>query len=79
MAHDSHPTDIVGTLKTDCPDCREMVKLMNPAPPRYVVVYVDAGTSYLARWLSGSGIYETQARGNSADLKRLAQELNSNG
>lgn len=69
MAHESHLTDTVGTLNLYCPDCQKMI-------PKYIVVYVDAGTSYLAKWISGSGIYETQARGKTADLKRLADELN---
>lgn len=69
MAHDNHITDIVGTFNSDCPDCQKML-------PKYVVVYVDGATSYLAKWMGGSGHYETVAKGTTADLKRLAGELN---
>lgn len=44
--------------------------------PKYVVVYINAGKSYLCKWISGGKIYESVAEGETNALKRLAEELN---
>lgn len=44
---------------------------------KYIVVYVDAGISYLAVWVQGAETYEAVASGKVNELKRLAEELNS--
>lgn len=41
---------------------------------KWVVVYLDAKTSYLAKWYGDH--YEVEAFGDSESLKRLAGELN---
>lgn len=43
---------------------------------KYVVVYVDGSSSYLAKWIPGGKIYETVAKGDTAALRKLADELN---
>ena len=42
----------------------------------YIVVYVNSAKSHLAKWIAGSGMYETVAEGQPSDLKRLAEQLN---
>ena len=45
--------------------------------PKYIVVYINVGKSYLAKWISGGKIYESVAEGDTQALKRLAEELNA--
>lgn len=45
--------------------------------PKYVVVYINSGRSYLCVWITGGKIYESVAEGETSALKRLAEELNT--
>lgn len=46
---------------------------------KFVVVFVDPGKSYLARWNASDKIYEAIAKGPKDLMQHLANDLNSEG